>query len=103
MFAMLGGMVGINWKKLYSVIKAAVMISLVSAFGSLFWSFVFMAMINEYLELDDDAAMMFIFIPTFIGLFFLLLIKMERPLRRAGMLSDDPERFGPWFKSDESR
>jgi hypothetical protein len=42
--------------------------------------------------------MLLIGLPLFIVLFLVFAKYLPKPLRKAGMLSDDPERLGPWFK-----
>lgn len=49
--------------------------------------------------LDEKAAMLFVFSPSCLGLIFYWVRRLPSRLRKAGMLSDDPESFGPWFKS----
>lgn len=44
--------------------------------------------------------MLLIGLPFFIVLLIVFVKYLPKPLRKAGMLSDDPEKFGPWFKSD---
>ncbi len=42
--------------------------------------------------------MLFVFLPVFLVLTIYWIKKLPDRLRKAGMLSDEPERFGPWFK-----
>jgi hypothetical protein len=42
--------------------------------------------------------MLFIFCPVALALVIYLVWKLPPSLRKAGMLSDDPSTFGPWFK-----
>jgi len=37
-------------------------------------------------------------LPMFLILLVVLIRFLPKPLRKAGILSDEPERFGPWFK-----
>jgi len=48
--------------------------------------------------MDDTIAILSIGLPLFIIFFFVFFKHLPKPLRRAGMLSDNPEKFGPWFK-----
>jgi hypothetical protein len=50
--------------------------------------------------MDDAVALLSIGLPLFIILFVIFVKYLPKPLRKAGMLSDDPEKFGPWFKSE---
>lgn len=42
--------------------------------------------------------MLLIGLPLFIGLVIVFVRVLPTSLRNAGMLSDEPEKFGPWFK-----
>jgi hypothetical protein len=48
--------------------------------------------------LSDVVSVFAIGLPFFIVLLAAFVKYFSKPLRKAGMLSDDPERFGPWFK-----
>ncbi|MGF6300847.1 hypothetical protein OKW43_000701 [Paraburkholderia sp. WC7.3g] len=51
-------------------------------------------------QLDENKAMALICLPLFIGLMIWFIRLLPKHLRKAGMSSDDPETFGPWFKRD---
>ena len=62
------------------------------------WAFVVAGLCRIAFDLGDNESMLLIGLPLFIALFIVFVKYLQKPLRKAGMLSDDPERFGPWFK-----
>jgi hypothetical protein len=50
-------------------------------------------------NLDEDIAFSAIGLPLFLILMVVFIRLLPKHLRKAGMLSDDSERFGPWFKN----
>ncbi|EEE16612.1 hypothetical protein BURMUCGD2M_6057 [Burkholderia multivorans CGD2M] len=50
--------------------------------------------------LSDGVSAFSIGLPFFIVFLVLHIRFLPKPLRKAGMLSDDPSKFGPWFKSE---
>lgn len=48
--------------------------------------------------MGEDPAMLFVWLPSFVASTFWLAPRIPKDLRRAGLLSDEPERFGPWFR-----
>jgi hypothetical protein len=47
---------------------------------------------------SDNVSVFAVGLPIFIVLLLVFIKFLPKPLRKAGMLSDDPEKFGPWFK-----
>ncbi|WP_155628548.1 hypothetical protein [Burkholderia territorii] len=50
--------------------------------------------------MSDNVSVFAVGLPFFIVLLIVFVKYLPKPLRKAGMLSDDPEKFGPWFRSD---
>jgi hypothetical protein len=94
-----------NWRRLYATLQIWFMVFLASVFSAGCWSFLVAGLCRIALRLDDNQSMLMIGLPLFIILFVLFVRYLPKPLRKAGMLSDDPEKFGPWFinrSSDET-
>ncbi len=87
-----------NWKRLYTTLQIWVMVCLASVFSAGCWSFLVAGLCRIAFELGDNESMLLIGLPLFIVLFPVFAKYLPKPLRKAGMLSDDPEKFGPWFK-----
>ncbi|WP_354673619.1 hypothetical protein [Cupriavidus alkaliphilus] len=87
-----------NWERLYAMLQICFMIGLASAFSAGFWSFVVAGLCRIAFGLRDEESMLLIGLPSFFALFLVFAKLLPKPLRKAGMLSDDPSKFGPWFK-----
>lgn len=88
-----------NWRRAYAVFQIWFVICLASAFGAGCYTVVVIGVCRKLIGLSDNVVMFAIGLPFFL-VFLLVFIKLlPTPLRKAGMLSDDPERFGPWFRS----
>ena len=87
-----------NWRRVYATFQIGVMVCLASAFGAGCWSFLVAGLCRIAFHLGDNESMLLIGFPTFLVLFAVFVKYLPKPLRKAGMLSDDPEKFGPWFK-----
>jgi hypothetical protein len=66
--------------------------------GAVFWGMVLTAISQKIFEMSEVESMALVFLPSSILILVYLLISLPSPLRKAGMLSDDPSKFGPWFK-----
>ena len=88
-----------NWKRFYATLQIWFMVCLASGFSAGFWSFVVAGLCRIAFKLGDDESMLLVGLPLFVVLFLVFAKYLPTPLRKAGMLSDDPERFGPWFKN----
>ncbi|MCF2133969.1 MULTISPECIES: hypothetical protein [Mycetohabitans] len=87
-----------NWRRLYATLQIWFMVYLASAFSAGCWSFLVAGLCRIAFHLGDNESMLLVGLPLFIILFVVFLKYLPKPLRKAGMLSDDPKEFGPWFK-----
>lgn len=87
-----------NWRRLYATLEVGFTASLFSLFISVFFAFLISGIFRISLRLGDDEAMLKVFVPTVIILFIALMRFMPKSLRKMGIISDSPDRFGPWFK-----
>jgi hypothetical protein len=62
------------------------------------WSFLVAGICRIVFGLDDNKVILLIGLPLFIVLFAVFAKSLPKTLRKSRMLSDDPEKFGPWFK-----
>jgi hypothetical protein len=74
------------------------MLGLTAFVGAAAWAFVVSGIARIAFKLSDNEAMIFAFLPLFLVLFIYFGKKMRTPLTKLGMLSDDPSKFGPWFR-----
>lgn len=88
-----------NWRRLYAASQIFFTVCLASSVGAGCWSFLVSGLCRIAFKMDDTIALLSIGLPLFIILFFVFARYLPKPLRKAGLLSDDPEKFGPWFKS----
>ena len=89
-----------NWKRFYATLQIWFMVCLASVFSAGCWSFLVAGLCRIAFKLGDNESMLLIGLPLFIVLFLVFAKYLPKPLRKAGMLSDEPERFGPWFRRD---
>ncbi|MGF6880020.1 hypothetical protein [Paraburkholderia sp. MM5477-R1] len=89
-----------NWRRLYATIQIAAVVGGIATGGAGCWAFVIAGLCRMAFQLDENKAMSLIGLPLFIGLMIWFIRLLPKHLRKAGMLSDDPEKFGPWFKRD---
>ncbi|WP_155631228.1 hypothetical protein [Burkholderia stagnalis] len=87
-----------NWRRLYATVQICSVVGGVAIGGAGCWAFVVAGLCRIAFDLGDNESMLLIGLPLFIALFIVFVKYLQKPLRKAGMLSDDPERFGPWFK-----
>ncbi|WP_375508973.1 hypothetical protein [uncultured Caballeronia sp.] len=87
-----------NWQRLYAMLQTWFVISLASVFSAGFYTVIVVGICRKVIGLSDSISVFGIGLPFFIVLLVVLVKYLPKPLRKAGMLSDDPESFGPWFK-----
>jgi hypothetical protein len=92
-----------NWRRFYAVLQICVVVGGAAVAGAVFWAMVIAGICRIAFDLDENTALLFIFVPLFLGLVTYLVKALPKPLRRAGMLSDEPKRFGPWFVSHSKK
>jgi hypothetical protein len=89
-----------NWRRLYATLQIYGVVGGVSAGGAGCWAFLIAGGGRMLFRLSDDESMLLIGLPLFISLTICFIRLLPKHLRKAGMLSDEPEKFGPWFKKD---
>jgi hypothetical protein len=87
-----------NWKRLYATFQIWFMVCLASVFSAGCWSFLVAGLCRIAFKLGDNESMLLIGFPLFVVLFLVFAKHLPKPLREAGMLSEEPEKFGPWRK-----
>jgi hypothetical protein len=88
-----------NWRRLYAMVQIWFIVFLVAVFSAGFYSVIVIGICRRLIGLSDGLSVFAIGIPFFIVLLVLHVRLLPKPLRKAGMLSDDPAKFGPWFKN----
>jgi hypothetical protein len=88
-----------NWRRCYAVFQIWFTVCLASAVGAACWAFLVAGLCRLIFKLDEEIALLSIGLPLFLILLSLFIRFLPKHLRKAGMLSDDPSRFGPWFKN----
>jgi len=87
-----------NWRRFYATFQIWFTVGLSSAFGAGCYAVVIIGICRKVLGVSDVIAVFGVGLPSFIALMLFLIRLLPTPLRRAGMLSDDPITFGPWFR-----
>lgn len=88
-----------NWRRLYAVIQIVGAVGGISVAASGFYAVIVIGVCRKMIGLSDNVAILAIGLPFFIVLVVVFAKYLPSRLRKAGMLSDDPSRFGPWFKN----
>ncbi|MCG5075169.1 hypothetical protein [Paraburkholderia tagetis] len=88
-----------NWNRLYAFVQSTCVVWGASIGAGIFWAMVVTGLCRFAFKLEEKPAMLFIFCPVCIVLVAYWVRKLPARLSKAGMLSDDPSRFGPWFKN----
>lgn len=87
-----------NWARLYAAFQIWFAVCVASMTGSAFWSFLLAGGVRWAFDIGEDSAMLFVWLPSFVVSTFWLASRIPADLRRAGLLSDEPESFGQWFR-----
>jgi hypothetical protein len=86
-----------NWRRVYAVFQICFTVCLASMIAAGCWSFFAAGLCRLAFDLPEKTALLSIGLPLFLTLLLLFIRLLPQPLRKAGMLSDEPEKFGPWF------
>ena len=87
-----------NWRRLYATLEVWGTVGLFTFVGAGFWSFIVAGLCRVVFRLGDTEAILLVGLPMALGLSVLLIRLLPGSLRRTGMLSDEPEKFGPWSR-----
>jgi len=88
----------LNWRPLYAVIQIVGVVGGISVGGAGFYTVLAIGVCRRVIGLSDSVSMFAIGLPLFVLLLVVFVRHLPKRLRKAGILSDDPERFGPCFK-----
>jgi hypothetical protein len=86
-----------NWRRLYATVQIWAVLGGVATGGAVCWSFVIAGLCSIAFHLEENESMLLIGLPILIMLSIGFIRVLRKHLRKAGMLSDDPTEFGPWF------
>ncbi|WP_414448370.1 hypothetical protein AB4851_03055 [Burkholderia sp. 22PA0099] len=87
-----------NWRRLYATLQIWIMVSMISLATAGCNTALVIGICRKLLGWNDSIAFFGIGPLTFTVMFILFAKYLPKPLRAAGMLSDDPKEFGPWLK-----
>jgi hypothetical protein len=87
-----------NWRRACATFQIWFVVLLASLFVAGCNAAVVVGVCRLVLKLSDDVSVFWIGIPVLLIQLPIFFRYLQKPLRTAGMLSDNPERFGPWFK-----
>jgi hypothetical protein len=89
----------VNWRRLYAVSQIVGVVWGISVGAAGFYSVIVIGICRKLIGLSDSVALFAVGFPFFVVVLVVFVKYLPGRLRRAGMLSDDPSRFGPWFKN----
>jgi uncharacterized membrane-anchored protein len=87
-----------NWRKLYAVSQIVGVVGGVSVGAAGFYAVILIGVCRKLIGLSENFSVFAIGLPFFIVLLAVFVKYLPRHLRKLGVLSDDPAKFGPWFK-----
>jgi hypothetical protein len=88
----------VNWRRLYAVSQIVGAVGGISFSASGFYAVIAIGICRKLIGLTENVSVFAIGLPCFLVLLAVFIRYLPNHLRKAGMLSDDPSRFGPWFK-----
>lgn len=89
-----------NWRRLYATVQIVGVVGGASIGSAVLYTVMLIGICRRMIGLSDNVSVFAVGLPFFIVLLIVFVKYLPKPLRKAGMLSDDPEKFGPWFRSD---
>ncbi|CAM2156517.1 hypothetical protein A6456_38220 [Paraburkholderia tropica] len=87
-----------NWRRLYATAQIWLTVGSLALGSAILYSVIVVGVCRKILAVSESIAVYWIGLPLLIALFIWFVLILPKHLRKAGMLSDSPERFGPWFK-----
>lgn len=84
-----------NWRRFYATTQIWLVIALMAGASSCLYTVLVIGICRNVLGLSEGIALLWVGIPCFLGLLVLHIGLLPKPLRKAGMLSDEPAAFGP--------
>ena len=87
-----------NWRRAYAAFQISFTVCLASVFGAGCYTVVVVGICRRVIKIADSVSVFAIGLPFFVVLTLLFIRFLPRHLGKAGMLSDDPAKFGPWFR-----
>lgn len=88
-----------NWRRLYAVSQIIGVVGGISVGAAGFYAVIVIGVCRKLIGLSDNMSLFAIGLPFFIVLLIVFVKYLPARLRKAGMLSDDPSKFGPWFRN----
>ena len=87
-----------NWRRLYATLQICAVVGGAAVGAAIFWAMIVTGIFRIAFGLGENAAMLFVFLPLFFCAVLFFVKALPKFFRKNGMLSDGPEKFGPWFK-----
>jgi hypothetical protein len=86
----------VNWKRLYSVVQTICVVGGISVGASGFYAVIVIGICRKIIGLSDNVSVFVVGLPFFVVLLIVFVKHLPSRLHKAGMLSDEPKKFGPW-------
>lgn len=87
-----------NWQRLFATLQIWGTVILLSLVSGICWGVAINALSQYLFGLSKYEALYWIGIPSAIIIALISVVCLPKALRKTNMLSDEPEKFGPWFK-----
>lgn len=87
-----------NWRRLYATAQIWLTIGSLALGSAILYSVIVVGVCRYMFTIREAIAVYWIGLPLLIVLTVWFVLILPKYLRKAGMLSDDPSKFGPWIK-----
>ncbi|MCJ1880740.1 hypothetical protein [Pseudomonas nitroreducens] len=87
-----------NWQRLYAIVQIFLVHIVSWVLSVVFFAYVFSAVAKLIFGLEEKVSYLYCGVPAVLLFSVVYCLYMPASLRKAGVLSDDPRKFGPWFK-----
>lgn len=88
-----------NWRRLYATVQIWLTVGSLAIGSSILYTVIVVGVCRKILLIKEPIALYWIGLPLLIALSTWFVRILPKHLRKAGVLSDDPSKFGPWFKN----
>lgn len=75
-----------NWGKTYNSIREGIIVACLSTGAALFWGALFAGIIRYFFDLDEEKVLLYIGLPIFMVVEYVLIKKLPDELRKLGWI-----------------
>lgn len=87
-----------NWQRLYAVVQIFLVHAISWVLSVVFFAYVISALAKLIFGIEEEKSYFYCGVPALLVFSVMYFFYMSASLRKAGVLSDEPRKFGSWFK-----